>query len=67
MINFFYLYKGDTINLKNKLGIDTIESFTQSVGGELGTISYSNCSGTSACTINLLVVLHFKIDHINLL
>ena len=22
----FYLYKGDTINLKNKLGIDTIES-----------------------------------------
>lgn len=48
----FYLYKGDTINLKNKLGIDTIESFTQSVGGELGTISYSNCSGTSACTIN---------------
>lgn len=48
----FYLYKGDSINLKNKLGIDTIESFTQSVGGELGTISYSNCSGTSACTIN---------------
>lgn len=48
----YYLYKGDTVNLKEKLGIDTIESFAQSVGSELGTISYTNCSGTNACTIN---------------
>ena len=48
----YYLYKGDTVNLKEKLGINTIESFTHSVGSELGTIGYSNCSGSNACTLN---------------
>lgn len=48
----YYIYRDQTIDLADKLGIRTIESMAHTTGSSYGTVSYSGCAaGSSACLI----------------
>ncbi len=48
----YYIYRDQTIDLADKLGIRSIESMTYVTGSQYNTVGYSGCAaGSSACSI----------------
>ncbi len=69
----YYIYRDQTIDLADKLGIRSIESMTHTSGSEHNTVGFSGCAaGTSACSITFArgTAMHnrmhvFKIKYVN--